>query len=64
MSEFVSVFGDAANDTRDASEHKSIQLGQDMNEKLHTLFLSNIKLLAYVDRAICCFRMSMYDRAL
>ena len=39
-------------------------MGQDMNEKLHTLFLSNIKLLAYVDRAICCFRMSMYDRAL
>lgn len=35
-----------------------------MNEKLHALFLSNIKLLAYVDRAICCFRMSMYDRAL
>ena len=39
-------------------------MGQDMNEKLHALFLSNIKLLAYVDRAICCFRMSMYDRAL
>ncbi|MCR5521358.1 MAG: hypothetical protein K6F44_05565 [Lachnospiraceae bacterium] len=35
-----------------------------MNEKLHNLFLSDIKLLAYVDRAICCFRMSMYDRAL
>ena len=35
-----------------------------MNEKLHALFISNIKLLAYVDRAVCCFRMSMYDRAL
>ncbi|MCR5432587.1 MAG: hypothetical protein K6E95_08515 [Lachnospiraceae bacterium] len=35
-----------------------------MNDNLHNLFLSNIKLLAYVDRAICCFRMSMYDRAL
>ena len=35
-----------------------------MNNDLHSLFISNIKLLAYVDRAICCFRMSMYDRAL
>lgn len=35
-----------------------------MDKELHNLFLSNIKLLAYVDRAICCFRMSMYDRAL
>ncbi len=35
-----------------------------MDKKLHDLFVSNIKLLAYVDRAICCFRMSMYDRAL
>ena len=38
--------------------------GENMDNNLHNLFLSNIKLLAYVDRAICCFRMSMYDRAL
>lgn len=38
--------------------------GIDLKTDIHDLFLGNIRLLAFIDRAICYFRLGRYDKAL